>query len=142
MCTCMCVCVCVCVYESCWVQLVRKLYQTNNAVRGFLLSLSLFCVQFRHPHWLMSVSVDVVVYFESYYSILLDLELSAVHIHQLYISPATALQYMRVALYNGSIHQTHFKLCMMMRVSYKYSRLVVSIIVDSVMYMKMRLTSF
>ena len=31
--------VCVCVYESCWVQLVRKLYQTNNAVRGFLLSL-------------------------------------------------------------------------------------------------------
>ena len=28
----------------------------------------------------MSVSVDVVVYFESYYSILLDLELSAVHI--------------------------------------------------------------
>ena len=60
-----CVHVCVCVYESCWVQLIRKLYQTNNAVRGFLLSLSILCIVYRHPHWLMSVGVDVVVYFES-----------------------------------------------------------------------------
>ena len=34
----------------------------------------------------MSVGVDVVVYFESYYSILLDLELSAVHIYTVYQS--------------------------------------------------------